>query len=72
VNGYRKRVQKANFVICSSCFWCATYFVAGNEFPRCPACGDSAIDSLPISENEFYKVGISDRNVELSFGRGKL
>jgi hypothetical protein len=44
--------------------------VAGKEFPTCPACGGSAVDSLPISENEFYKVDINgNKNVELSFGR---
>lgn len=59
-------------MICSSCFWCATYFVAGKEFPICPACSDSAIDSLPISENEFYRVEIArNNNAELSFGRDK-
>ncbi len=46
--------------------------MAGREFPKCPECGGSAVDSLPISENEFYKVDIANnRNVELSFGRDK-
>jgi hypothetical protein len=44
--------------------------VAGKEFPACPACGNAAVDSLPISENEFYRIDIDGkRNVELSFGR---
>ncbi|WP_415283974.1 hypothetical protein [Candidatus Nitrososphaera sp. FF02] len=72
INGYKKRMQKANFVICSSCFWCATCFDAGKEFPACPACKGSPVDSLPISENEFYKVEIAgNRNIELSFGRSE-
>lgn len=65
---YRDRVKKASFVLCQSCYWCATCFLADDGFPRCPACGSDVIDSIPISESEFYSVSVAGNgNVELRF-----
>ena len=56
--------------MCPSCYWCATYFIADDDFPKCPTCGSVVIDSIPISESEFYKVNVTGNgSVELRFGR---
>ncbi|AIC14551.1 hypothetical protein NVIE_003590 [Nitrososphaera viennensis EN76] len=40
-------------------------------FPKCPSCGSVVIDSIPISESEFYDVNVAGNgNVELRFRRG--
>ncbi len=57
-------MKKANFVMCPSCFWCATYFLADANFPNCPSCGGVAVDSIPISENEFYDLGVGENGNE--------
>ncbi|MEO9362983.1 MAG: hypothetical protein ABI348_03690 [Nitrososphaera sp.] len=57
--------------MCPSCYWCATYFIADDSFPKCPTCGSVVIDSIPISESEFYSVNVTGNgSVELSFRRG--
>lgn len=61
--------RKANFVICQSCFWCASCLKADYVFPMCVQCKSAAVDSLPIFDGEFYEVELLENgNVELMFG----
>lgn len=65
---YRCRMRKANFIICPSCFWCASCLKADYVFPMCLQCKNGIVDSLPISDDEFYKIEFWDNgNVELIF-----
>jgi rRNA maturation endonuclease Nob1 len=45
--------DKINFLLCESCFWCASYF---NNYRKvvtnCPICGSKNIESMPISHDE--------------------
>jgi hypothetical protein len=47
--------DKINFLLCESCFWCASYF---NNYRKvvtnCPICGSKKIESMPIWHDEFY------------------
>ena len=52
-------ISRRYFLICQSCFWCASYIdIMGNmdELPykACPACDDNRIESLPISYDEHH------------------
>ena len=42
--------DKINFLLCESCFWCASYF---NNYrmvvTNCPSCSSSCVESMPIS-----------------------
>lgn len=61
------RTRPAIFVMCHSCFWCAS-FLQGRSFQACPLCGGTALDSIPISERETYRLKISHNcNVEIDF-----
>ena len=60
------------FILCDSCYWCATYF----DKPRrpvdntCPQCGanNSELTSFPIMPNEAFTFDYNDRHgVELGF-----
>jgi hypothetical protein len=45
------------FLICKSCFWCATYLNGSKMITNCPACyDDGLLDSLRILDNEVYKI----------------
>ena len=46
--------KRVDFLLCPSCFWCASYFNNGEVFTRCPTCGNDNVESLPISDGEFY------------------
>jgi hypothetical protein len=47
--------DKINFLLCESCFWCASYF---NNYRKvvtnCPICGNKNIESMPISHDEVH------------------
>ena len=59
--------SERNFLICRSCFWCASYF---NNMHRsvetCPSCNDAKIESMPISFDETYKFVIAASNTKIS------
>ena len=45
--------KRVDFLLCPSCFWCATYFNFGElTIIRCPVCHDNHIDQLPVSINQ--------------------
>ena len=52
---------KINFLICQSCFWCASCIssriykgVSEQTITTCPSCTRGNIESLPIAQNEKY------------------
>jgi len=65
--------SERNFLICRSCFWCASYFNnMHRSVERCPSCNDAKIESIPISFDETYKFHYdSRRGVILQFGTAR-
>jgi hypothetical protein len=63
--GARRISEEISFIICQSCFWCASYintitaFTAkrrGDAPPtKCPICIEGNIESMSINKNEVYK-----------------
>jgi len=60
--------DKINFLICESCFWCASYF---NNYSmvvsNCPICGNKNIESMPISHEVNTSSHDPEREVTLGF-----
>jgi hypothetical protein len=56
---YQKRdisSSERNFLICRSCFWCASYLNNVHSFGDiCPSCKNDKVESMPISFDETYK-----------------
>ena len=61
-------LQQIRFLLCQSCFWCASYVITSGcssnnnsvltfstLIKKCPICKNAKIKSLPISHNEHYK-----------------
>lgn len=63
--------SEGNFLICSSCFWCASSLNNMHNFvDMCPSCKDDKVESMPISFDETYKFDYDPgRGVILEFGR---
>ncbi|HET7148710.1 MAG TPA: hypothetical protein VFI73_09465 [Candidatus Nitrosopolaris sp.] len=63
--------SERNFLICRSCFWCATYLNdMHNIVDICPSCKNDKVESMPISFDETYKFDHdARRGVILEFGR---
>ena len=43
-----------HFLLCGSCYWCASYFNLRGRVKTCPSCMNGKVESLPISDNEIY------------------
>jgi hypothetical protein len=62
--------NRVDFVLCPSCFWCASYFDYAEVVTRCPTCDSNNIESLPISDGEFYAFSYDrNRGVTLEFSK---
>jgi hypothetical protein len=73
-NDVKKQVE---FLICPSCFWCASglssHMAAAKDsasLARCPSCIEGNIESIPVAENEEYKFDYDiKRGVTMEFFR---
>ena len=74
-NDVRRSVNRIHFVICNSCYWCASYFSIGNmetssQVLRCHLCNSHNTELIPISSNESFKIDHNmTRGIELEFYR---
>ena len=58
----------AQFIICNSCMWCASYLAYNDDnIADCPACTSNKIELLPISEKEAYRIGIERGGISMEF-----
>ena len=66
-----RRISEAHFVVCSSCFWCASVFRSG-AFGACPSCKNGMLDAMPISTDESYVFDYNEkRGIVLDFSPAK-
>jgi hypothetical protein len=73
--------NQVNFLLCPSCFWCASclspqmlsVMAATNgsgSFSKCPSCVDGDIEFIPIAKNENYRFDYdTKRGVTMEFFR---
>ena len=63
--------DKINFLLCESCFWCASYFSNYRRVvSKCPTCNSNCVESMPISPDEVYSFNYDPkRGVTLSFSK---
>ena len=62
--------DEVSFLICRSCFWCASCLSPESTFAKCPSCVEENIESLPIAENEDYRFKVDlKRGITLEFRR---
>jgi hypothetical protein len=43
------------FLLCNTCYWCASDIGSKSKFTKCPSCNSVEVESLPISDKESYK-----------------
>ncbi len=59
------------FILCETCYWCATY-LDKTRLPKdkCPECSDNILSSFPIMQDEYFTFNFTEkRGVELEFGK---
>src|SRR5919198_3827962 len=51
--------KEIHFLICESCFWCASRLNRIEDeaisTTKCPSCSNNKVESIPISYDEVYK-----------------
>ena len=48
---------KRHFVICNSCFWCASLYSNSRTIIKCPMCNSYGnLESIPLSKNESFNL----------------
>ena len=63
------------FVICNSCYWCASYFSiddleSSSKVLSCHVCNSHNTDQIPISSNESFRINYDvTRGMEIEFYR---
>jgi len=63
-----RRYLDAQFLICNSCFWCASYLSGHSAcVENCPTCKNNNIEFIPISQTEGYKLNIDSRGLSMEF-----
>jgi hypothetical protein len=68
-------IHKIHFVICNSCYWCASYFNidyldSSSQVLRCHVCNSHNTELIPISSNESFRIKYNiTRGMELEFYR---
>jgi len=73
MENYAKISKERYFLICESCFWCASYFKSQFTFHKCPLCHEGKIECMPIGEDENYGFDYSPtKGVELKFSKNKV
>jgi hypothetical protein len=73
-NEILQRANQIYFVICNSCYWCASYFgiddLESSHVLDCRACNSSNTEVIPISTDESFRIEHSlTRGMELEFYR---
>ena len=70
-------IDKIYFVICNSCYWCASYFGiddleslsgSSSRVLNCPICNSHNTELMPIATDESFRIEYSlTRGMELEF-----
>lgn len=68
-------INHIHFVICNSCFWCASYFSIDNmdtssQVLRCRLCNSHNTELIPITSNESFRIDYHDtQGMQMEFYR---
>ena len=74
-NSVLRRTDHIYFVICNSCYWCASYFGIDDleslsQVLRCHLCNSCNTELIPISSNESFRIVYNvTRGMEMEFYR---
>ena len=64
--------RERSFLICKTCFWCASLLNTHRSVEVCPSCMESELDLMPLAFCETYKFNYDRiRGITLEFGRIK-
>jgi len=65
--GTVRRYHDAEFLICNSCFWCASILSKNIYYDLCPSCKQEVLETTPLSEKEAYSINTENDNISIEF-----
>jgi hypothetical protein len=74
-NAIVRSIDHIYFVICNSCYWCASYFgiddlESSSQVLNCHVCNSHNTELIPISTNESFRIDYNvTRGMEMEFYR---
>jgi hypothetical protein len=75
-NSILRHINRVYFIICNSCYWCASYFCSkelestSSQVLRCHMCNSNNTELIPISSNESFRIDYDvTRGMEMEFYR---
>jgi hypothetical protein len=61
-----------HFLLCNTCYWCASDLGSKSKFTKCPSCNSVEVETMPIAKNELYKFDYhSKKGITLEFSNVK-
>ena len=61
-------IDKIYFVICNSCYWCASYFGSSSHVLDCPICNSHNTELMLIATEESFRIEYNlTRGMEIEF-----
>lgn len=65
--GSVRRFHDAAFLICNSCFWCASILSKNTDYEICPNCNGVKLESTLLTEKEAYRISMENENLSVEF-----
>ena len=53
-NGIKSTFEQPHFLLCGSCYWCASSISLLGTVEICPSCMNGRVESMPLSDKEIY------------------
>jgi hypothetical protein len=53
-NEMKLTFEQPHFLLCGSCYWCASYLNLRGRVETCPSCMNGKVESMPIFDKEIY------------------
>jgi hypothetical protein len=50
-----KLARQIHFLLCNTCYWCASDIGSKSKFTKCPSCNSVEVESMSIAKKELYK-----------------
>ena len=65
--GTVRRFHDAAFLICNSCFWCASVLSNKAYYEICPNCNGVKLESTMLTEKEAYRISMENEYLSVEF-----
>ena len=61
----RRNLKQIRFILCESCFWCASCLNLGIKVDQCPICNNHKVQLMPVSDNELDTSNLNPKKDEV-------